>query len=94
MCELDHKEGWEVNNWCFWTAVLEEIFESPSDNKEIKRVNPERNQPLIFIGMTIAEAEATILWQPDAKSWLFGKDPDAGKDWRQKKGVAENEMVI
>ena len=70
-------------------------LESPSGNKEIKPVNPKRDQPLIFIGMTVAEAEAPILWPPDAKSWLIGKDPDAGKDWRQKeKAVAENEMVI
>ena len=75
--------------------LLEKTLESHLDSKEIKRVNPKRNQPLIFIGMTIAEAEATILWQPDAKSWLIGKDPDAaGKDGRQKeKGTVEDEMI-
>ena len=91
MWELDHKEGWVVNNWCFW-IVLEKTLESPLDCKEIKAVNPKGNQPWIFIGRT--DAEAPVLWPPDAKSQLIGKDPDAGKDWQQKeKGAAEDEMV-
>ena len=77
-------EGWEPKNWCFWTVVLEKALESPLDSKEIKPVNPKGNQPWIFIGRTDAEGEAPILWPLDVKSWLTGKDPDAGKDWRQK----------
>ena len=75
-----YKEGWALKNWCFLTVVLEKTLESPLDSKEIKWVNPKRNQPWIFIGRT--DAEALILWLPDAKSQLIGKDPDAGKDWR------------
>ena len=94
MCELDHKEGWEVKNWCFWTVVLEKTLESPLDCKEIKPVNPKGNQSWIFIGRTDAEAEAPTGWPLDAKSQLTGKDLDAGKDWRQKeKRAAENEMM-
>ena len=78
MWELVHKEGWAPKNWCFWTVVLEKILESPLDCKEIKPVNPKGNQPWIITGRTVAEAEA-----PDVKSWLTGKDPDAGKDWGQ-----------
>ena len=85
--ELDHKAGWALKNWCFQTAVLEKTLESPLDSKEIKPVNPKVNQPWIFIGRT--NAEAPILWPPDTKSQLFGKDPDAGKE----KGAAEDEMV-
>ena len=92
MWELDYKEGWALKNWCFWTVVLEKTLESPLDCKEIKPVNPKRNQSWIFIGRTDAEAETPTLWPPDAKKWLIGKDPDAGKDWRQKKGMTENEM--
>ena len=78
----------------FWTVVLKKALESPLDSKEIKPVNPKGNQPWIFIGRTDAEAEAPVLWPPDAKSWLIGKDPEAGKDWRQEeKGTTENEMV-
>jgi len=73
--------------------VLEKTLESPLDYKEIKPVNPKGNQPWILIGRTDAEAEAPILWPPDVKSWLIGKDPDAGKDWGQEKGATENEMV-
>ena len=92
MWELDHKEGWALKNWCFWTIVLEKTLESPLDCKEIKPVHPKRNQPWMFIGRT--DAEAPILWPPDAKSQLIGKDPDAGKDWRQEeKGTTEDEMV-
>ena len=96
MWELDHKEGWTPKNWCFWTVVLEKTLESPLDCKEIKPVNPKRNQSWIFIGRTNAEAEvdAPILWPPDAKSQLIGKDLDAGTDWRQEeKGTTEHEMV-
>ena len=92
MWELHHKEGWLPKNWCFW-MVLEKTIENPLDNK-IKPTNPKGNQPWIFIGRTDAKAELPILWPPDAKSQLIWKDPDAGKDWRQKsKGVIEDEMV-
>ena len=81
-------------NWCFWTVVLEKTLESPLDCKEIKPVIPKGNQCWIFIGRTDVEAEAPILWPPDAKNWFTGKDPDAGKDWRQeKKGTTEDEMA-
>ena len=74
--------------------VLEKTLESPLDSKKIKPVKPKENQPWIFIGKTDAEAEAPILWPPDVKSWLIGKAPDAGKDWRQEeKGTTEDEMV-
>ena len=94
MWELDYKESLTPKNWCFWTAVLEKILESPLDFKEIQPVHPKRNQSWMFIGRTDVEAEAPILWPPDAKSWLIGKDPDAGKDWRwERKGMTEDEMV-
>ena len=94
MWDLDHKKNWEPKNWCFWTVELEKTLVSPLDSKEIKSVNPKGNQPWIFIGRTDAAAEALILWPPDGKSQLFGKDSDAGKDWGQEeKGVAEDEMV-
>ena len=94
MWELDHKEGWIPKNWCFWTVVLEKTLESPLDSKEIKPVNPKANQSGIFIGRTDADAEALTLWLPDAKNWLIGKDPDAGKDWGQEeKGVTKDKMV-
>ena len=95
MWELDHKEGWALKNWYFQTVVLEKTFGSPLDSKEIKSVNPNGNQPWIYIGKTDAEAEAPVLWSPDMKSQLIGKDPDAGKDWGQEeKGRAtEDEMV-
>ena len=74
--------------------VLEKTLESPLDCKEIQPVNPKENQSWIFIGRTDTEAEALILWPPDAKNWLIWKDPDAGKDWRQEeKGMTEDEMV-
>ena len=94
--ELDHKESWVPKKWCFWTVVLEKTPESPLEtlSKEIKSVNPKRNQPWIFIGRIDAEAEATPLWPPHAKSPLIGKDLDAGKDWGQEeKGMTEDEMV-
>ena len=94
MWELDKKKGWAPKNWCFWTVVLEKTLESPLDSKEMKPVNPKRNQPWIFIGRTDTEAETLILWPPDAKNWLIGNDPDVGKDWRQEeKGTTEDEMA-
>ena len=94
MWELDHKEGWLPKNWCFWIVVLEKTLESPWDFKEIQPVHPKGNQSWVFIGRTDAEAEAPVLWPPDVKSWLIGKDSDAGKDWRhEEKGMKENEMV-
>ena len=91
---MDHKEDWAPKNWCFQTVVLEKTLESLLDCEEIKPVHPEGNQPWIFIEMTDAKAEAPIIWPPDSKSQLTGKDPDAGKDWRQKKkGAAEDELV-
>ena len=94
MWELDYKESWAQKNWCFWTVVLEKTLESPLDCKEIQPVHPKGNQSWVFIGRTDAEAETPILWPSDAKNWLIGKDPDAGKDWRQEeKGMTEDEMV-
>ena len=94
MSELDHKEGWAPKNWRFWIEVLEKTLESPLDCKEIKPVNTTGNQPWIFIRRIDAESEGPILWQPDTKSQLIGKDPDSGKDLRQKeKRVAEDEIV-
>ena len=84
---VDHEEGWTSKNWCFQIVVLEKTLNRPLDCKEIKPVNPKGNQPWIFIWRTDAEAEASILWPPDAKNWLIGKDPDAGKDWgRRRRG--------
>ena len=94
MWELDHKEIWAPTNWCFWTVVLRKTLESPLDCKEIQPVPPKGNQSWIFIGRTDAEAEAPILWPSDAKNWLVGKDPNAGKDWKQEeKGMREHDMV-
>ena len=94
MCELVYKESWVPKNWCLWTVVLEKTLESPLDSKEIQPVHPKGNQPWIFIGRIDAETETPILWPRDAKNWLTGKDPDAGKDWRQEeKRVTEDEMV-
>ena len=94
MWELDHKEGWVPKKWCLWTVVLEKTVENPLDCKELKLVNHKGNQPWIFIRRTDAETEAPILWPLDVKSWLIGKDPDAGKDWRQnEKRATEEEMV-
>ena len=89
--KLDHKEGWVLKNWCFWTVVLEKTLESPLDFKRIKSVSPKGNQPWIFVGTT--DGEAPVVWPPDGKSWLIRKNPDAGKDWRQKKGMTEDEIV-
>ena len=94
MWELDHKKGWALKNWCFWTVVLEKTLESPLHCKEIQPVHPKGNQSWIFFGRTDAEAETPILWPPNSKNWLFGKDPDAGKGWGQEeKGTIEDEMV-
>ena len=94
MWELDHKENWVLEVWCFWTVVLEKTLESPLDCKEMKPVNPKGNQSWIFIGRTDAEAETPILWPLDAKNWFIWKDPDAGKNWRQEeKGTTGGEMV-
>ena len=95
MWELDYKESWVLKNWCFWTMVLEKTLESPLDCEEIQPVHPKGNQSLIFIGRTNAEAETPILWSPDTNNWLTGKDPDAGKDWRQEEKVmTKDEMVV
>ena len=94
MWELDYKESWVLKNWCFWTVVLEKTLESPLDFKEIQPVHPKGNQSWVFIGRTDIEAETPILWPPDVKNWLIGKDSDAGKDWRQEeKGTTDDEMV-
>ena len=94
MWELDYKESWVLKNWCFWTVMLEKTLESPLDCKEIQPVHPKGNQSWIFIGRTDAEAEIPILCSPDAKNWLIGKDPDAGKERRQdEKGTIEDKTV-
>ena len=93
MWELDYKESLAPKNWCFWTVVLEKT-ESPLDCKEIQPVHPKGNQSWIFIGRTDAEAETPLLWPPDVKNWVIGKDHDAGKDWRwEEKGTTEDKMV-
>ena len=95
--KLDYKENWALKNLCFWTVVLEKTLESPLDCKEIKPVNPKGNQSWIswmFIGRTDAETKVPMLWLPDVKNWLTGKNPDVGKDWRRKeKGMTEDELV-
>ena len=91
-CELDYKESWALKNWCFWTVVLDKTLVSPLDWKKIQPVHPKGNQSWMFIGRTDAEAETSILRPPDTKNWLLGKDPNAGKDWRQEKGTTEGEM--
>ena len=97
MWQMDHKEGWMTKNWSFWTVVLKKTLESPLDCKEIQPVHPEGDHTWIFIGRTNAEAEAPLLWPPDAKSWLMGKDPDAGKRSKagrqEEKGMTEDKMV-
>ena len=94
MWELDYKESWALKNWSFWTVALEKTLESPLDCKEIQPVLPKGNQSWMFIGRTDAETETPVLWPPDMKNGLTGKDPDPGKDWRQeKKGTTEDEMV-
>ena len=94
MWELDCEESWAPYNLCFWTVVLEKTLESLLDCKEIQPVYPKGGQSWVFIARTDAEAEAPILWPPHAKSWLIGKDPDAGRDWRQEeKGTTEDAMA-
>ena len=94
MWELDYKESWAQKNRCFWTVLLEKALESPLDCKEIQPVHPRGDQSWMFIGRTDVKAETPVLWPPDAKSWLNGKDPDAGKDWGQEeKGTTEDEMA-
>ena len=92
--ELDYKGGWVLKNWCFWTVVLEKTLESPLDRKETQPVHPKGNQTWKFNGRTDVEDETPILGPPDAKNWLFGKDPDVGKGWRwEEKETTEDEMV-
>ena len=94
MWDLDYKESWVLKNWYLWTVVLEKTLESPLDSKEIQPVHSKGNESWRFIGRTDAEAEAPILWPPDAKNWLTGKDPDAGKEWRcEEKWMTGDEMV-
>ena len=94
MWELNSEESWEPKNWCFWTVVLEKTLESPLDSKEVQLVHPKEDQSWVFIGRTDAKAETPILWPLHAKSWLTGKDLDAGRDWGQEeKGTTEDEMA-
>ena len=94
MRELDCEESWALKNWCFWTVVLEKTLESPLDCKEIQLVHFKGDQCWVFIGRTDAKAETPVLWPPHAKSWLIGKDSDAGRDWEQEeKGTTEDEMA-
>ena len=94
MWELDCEEGWVPKNWCFWAEVLEKTLESPLDCKEIQPVHSEGDQPWDFFGGNDAKAETPVLWSPHAKSWLTGKDSDAGRDWGQEeKGTTEDEMA-
>ena len=89
MWDVDHKEGWVPKIWCFWIVVLEKALESLLGCKEIKPISPKGNHPWIFIGRTDAEAEVPVFWPLDVKSWLFGRDPDAGKDWRLEEKVEQ-----
>ena len=92
--ESNNKEGWVPKNWCFWTVVLEKILESALDCKEIKTVHPKGDQSWTSFGRAYADAEAPVLWPPDAKSQLIRKESDAGKDWRQEeKGMKEVKMI-
>ena len=93
MWELDCKESLALKNWCFWSVVLKKTLESPLDCKEIQPIHPEGDKSRLFIGRTDAEAETPILWPPDAKNRLTGKDPDAGKEWGQEEGMTEDEMA-
>ena len=93
MWDLDCEESWAPKNWCFWTVVLQKTLEGPLHCKEIQPVHPKGNQSWVFIGRADVEAEAPILWPPDVKSWLIWKVPDAGKSWRQEKGMTEDEIV-
>ena len=94
MWELDCEEGWAPTNWCFWTVVLEKTPGSPLACKEIQPVHSEGDQPWDFFGRNDAKAETPVLWPPHAKSWLIGKDSDAGRDWGQEEKVTtEDEMA-
>ena len=93
MWELDCEESWVLKNWCFWTVVLEKTLESPLDYKEIQSVYPKGDQSWVFIWRTDAEAETPVLWPLHVKSWVFGKDPDAGRDWRQDEKVTTGDEV-
>ena len=94
MWDLDYKESWALKNWCFWTVVLEKTLESLLDSKDIQPVSLKGHMSWIFIRKTATEAETLILWLPDVKNWLIGKDLDAGKDWRQEeKGTTEDKVV-
>ena len=86
MWKLDYKERRVQKNWCFWTVLLEKALESLLDCKEIQPVHPKGDQSWVFFGRTDVEAVTPILWPHDTKSWLIGKDPDAGKDWRRRSG--------
>ena len=93
-CELDCEEGWVPKNWCSWTVMLEKTLENPLDCKEIQPVHSKGDQPWDFIGGNDAKAETPVLWPPDVKSWLIGKDSDAVKDWGQEeKGTTEDDMA-
>ena len=95
MWELDCEEGWVPKNWCFWTVMLEKTLESHLDCREIQPVHSEGDQPWDFFGRNDAKAETPVLWPPHAKSWLIGKDSDAGRDWGQEeKGTTEDEMAV
>ena len=88
------KKAEHQKNRCFWTMVLEKTLESPLDCKEIQPVHPKGDQSWVFIGRTDAKAETPILWPPNVKSWLIGKDPDSGRDWGQEeKGMTEDVMA-
>ena len=92
MWELDHKESWEPKNWCFEIVLLEKT--RPLDCKEIQPVHSEGDQPWDFFAWNDAKAETPVFWPPHAKSWLIGKDSDAGRDWGQEeKGMTEDEMA-
>ena len=94
MWVLDYKESGATKNWCFWTMVLEKTLENCLDCKEIQPVHPKGDQSWVFIGRTDGEAETPILWPPDVKNWLIGKDPDFGKDWRwEEKGMTDDVIV-
>ena len=94
MWKLDCEEVWALKNWCFWSVVLEKTLESPLDFREIRPVHPKGDQSWVFFGRTDAKAETPILWPPHEKSWLIGKDSDAGRDWGQEeKGMTEDEMA-
>ena len=94
MWELDCEESWALKNCCFWTVVLEKTLESPLDCKEIQPVHCRGDQPWVFFGKNDAETETPVLWPPHVKSWLFGEDSDAGRDWGQEeKGTTEDEMA-